>query len=174
MRVRRQSAERALRILGAQRRWEPENQPADRIVDFGSQNQLLGTVVSALVGTVEDFVVETGLELVGSQPSHLFTWPKRISFYRTKFQVELESDVSIWSEFNGFVQARNSFVHGGGSLSPSQQEWNEDRSVSSALAAAGLWLDQGVVRLASGDVERCWGSCRSMVVEIDSLVKLPS
>jgi len=154
--------------------WQRDN-------DF-SRNSL--SAISEIVSYVEAFVVESLIkhaDLVSAEaPVPIAqivmdsitkpvegSWAARRRFIWLWLKVDL-SGAAWWRRWMGFVEARNAWAHGQGSLTTRQQK---DQQIRVEIRDAGLTLSGSRISGNPDDVRRCARSAVEVVDWIDQRVK---
>jgi hypothetical protein len=135
--------------------------------------------VASFTAFAEMFMVERLLTLVvdtlksfGPGPKKTFegmlnskvenSFMERVSIMEAWFGMDLRS-WSAWNEWNGFLEARNAWAHGQGRLTRQQERRNAGRYVT----AAGMTLDDGVIRCNAETARRAARCAVSLVDLLD-------
>jgi hypothetical protein len=79
------------------------------------------------------------------------TWNRRVASWRRIHELNLKA-FPFWSEFDGFICARNTIAHGLGRLTPRQLR-NEE--TMKRLRAADIAVHARRIALGTTDIEKC-------------------
>lgn len=94
------------------------------------------------------------------------TWEKRTTAWSRHANVEL-TYFADWSSLRGFVEVRNSVMHGDGRLTDQQLDKYKLQTLS-YIGATGVELNGDSPRILSKDVARCIEVCDSFIRWLDA------
>jgi len=141
--------------------------------------------ITRLLAIGEEFVFGLLIELTERRlpPGHLVstiweshidretdTWNQRIGSWKQLHEIEVASGFPDNQRLQGFIQARNSIVHGLGALTRKQTKTRSIRQKTLAkLKAAGIDVSGDHLVLAESHVESCAEVVKSLVTWLDAV-----
>jgi hypothetical protein len=99
------------------------------------------------------------------------SWEDVRRFAQKQLDFDLGSDPT-YSLFMGYVDIRNSAMHGNGVLTPPQKR--KLPAVTARLRAIGCYIDNDQLIIADSVVRNCALTCRRLVISVDQNTWKPS